>query len=89
MDFQFIIPPKDLEEKHYIPATKDSVHKHTKWIPTTIVATGKGISDVINTPTIDDTKTAIIKMGGELDADVSIWECPQFNKNKYYCNEVI
>ncbi len=41
MDFQFIIPPKDSEDKHYLPVTRtnDSGSKLTKWTKTTIVAT--------------------------------------------------
>jgi hypothetical protein len=89
LDYQFIIPPKDLEEKHYIPATKDSIRQHTKWIPTTVVATEKGWRYGIHAPTIEDTKTTIIKMGGVLVAKVSIRECPECIMNKYYRGEVI
>ncbi len=91
LDFQFIVPPKDSEDKHYVPATRtnDSGSKQTKWTKTTIVATGKDIGDGINAPTIVDTKTAILGMGDVLDADVGIRKCPQFLLDKHFCNEVI
>jgi hypothetical protein len=90
LDFQFIIPPKDLEDKHYVPATRknDSGNKLTKWIQTPIVATEKDIGDGIYAPTIVDTKTTILRMGGVLDGDVGIWG-RQFILDKYYCGEVI
>jgi hypothetical protein len=50
---------------------------------------GKGWRYGIHAPTIEDTKTAIIKMGGVLDANVSVRECPECNMNKYYSGEVI
>ncbi len=92
LDFQFIVPPKDSEDKHYVPATRtndSSGNKLTKWIQTTIVATGKDIGDGINAPTNVDTKTTILRMGGVLDADVSIRKCPQLLLNKYIRDDVI
>jgi hypothetical protein len=65
LDYQLIVPPKDSEDKHHVPATRtnDSDNKHTKWIKTAILAMGKDIGDGINAPIIVDTKTAILRMG--------------------------
>ncbi len=89
MDFQFIVPPKDLENQHYVPATRTKGSKRTKWIKTTIVAAGEDIGDGINAPTIADIKTAILRMGGVLDADMGIRKYPQFLLEKYMCEDVI
>ncbi len=79
------------EDKRYVPATRtnDSGSKKIKWTKTAIVAMGKNIGDGIDAPTIVDTKTAILRMGSVLDADVGIRKFPQFLLDKYMCNDVI
>jgi hypothetical protein len=84
MDFQLIVPPKESEDTHFVPATKlNDLDRFSIWINTTIVASGEDIGDGINAPTIADTKTAILRMGGVLDADVGISKCPQFLLDRY------
>jgi hypothetical protein len=63
--------------------------KVSKWIKTTTVATREDIGDRINASTIADTNSAILRMGGVLDADLGIKKCPQFLLDKFMSKYVI